>query len=99
MTLTNDSGRPRPDRPWPGRPWKVLQTDYVWPSTDPERAVLEAGGAELVTAPTGDEETLIELARDADAIMTLLCPSDGERGAGRPSGALSSAGSESGWTT
>ena len=27
-----------------GRPWKVLQTDYVWPSTEPERLVLEAGG-------------------------------------------------------
>ena len=72
MTLTNDPGRPWPDRPRPDRPWKVLQTDYVWPSTEPERAVLEAGGAELVTAPNGDEETLIELARDADAIMTCF---------------------------
>ncbi len=53
-------------------PWKVLITDYVWPSTDPERQVLEAGGAEVVVAPNGDEETLIELARDADAIMTCF---------------------------
>ena len=52
--------------------WKVLITDYVWPSTDPERAVLEAGGAELVIAPSGDEPTLTELARDADAIMTCF---------------------------
>ena len=52
--------------------WKVLITDYVWPSTDPERAVLEAGGAELVVAPDGDEATLTELARDADAIMTCF---------------------------
>ena len=34
---------------------KVLVTDYVWPSTDPERAVIEAGGAELVIAPDSDE--------------------------------------------
>ena len=51
---------------------KVLVTDYVWPSTDPERAVIEAGGAELVVAPNGDEDTLIELARDCDAIMTCF---------------------------
>ncbi len=52
--------------------WKVLITDYVWPSTDPERAVLEAGGGELLIAPDGEEGTLIELARDADAIMTCF---------------------------
>ena len=54
--------------------WKVLETDYVWPNTDPERAVLEAGGAELITAPDGDEDTLVELARDADGIMTCFAP-------------------------
>ncbi len=52
--------------------WKVLITDYVWPSTDPERAVLEAGGASVVVAPDGEEATLVELARDADAIMTCF---------------------------
>ena len=52
--------------------WKVLITDYVWPSTDPEREVLEAGGAEVVVAPNGEEETLTGLARDADAIMTCF---------------------------
>ena len=52
--------------------WKVLITDHVWPSTDPEREVLEAGGAEVVVAPDGEEATLIELARDADAIMTCF---------------------------
>lgn len=51
---------------------RVLVTDYVWPSTDPERAVIEAGGAELTVAPAGDEDTLTELARDADAIMTCF---------------------------
>ena len=52
--------------------WKVLITDHVWPSTDPERAVLEAGGASVVVAPDGEEATLIELARDTDAIMTCF---------------------------
>ncbi len=52
--------------------WKVLITDHVWPSTDPERAVLEAGGASVFVAPDGEEATLMELARDADAIMTCF---------------------------
>ena len=52
--------------------WKVLITDHVWPSTDPERAVLEAGGASVVVAPNGEETTLTELAKDADAIMTCF---------------------------
>ena len=50
--------------------WKVLITDYVWPSTDPEREVLEAAGAEVVIAPNGEENTLVELAHGVDAIMT-----------------------------
>lgn len=48
---------------------KVLITDYVWPSTDPEREVLEAAGIELVIAPDGSESTLAALATDVDAIM------------------------------
>ena len=52
--------------------WKVLITDHVWPSTDPERAVLEAGGAEVIVAPDGNEATLVGLARDADAVMTCF---------------------------
>ena len=52
--------------------WKVLITDHVWPTIDPERQVLEAGGAEVVVAPSGDEGTLVEMARDADAIMTCF---------------------------
>ena len=48
---------------------KVLITDYVWPSTDPEREVLESAGIELVIAPNTSESTLAELAADVDAIM------------------------------
>jgi len=52
--------------------WKVLITDHVWPTTDPERAVLEAAGAKVIVAPDGDEDTLINLAKDVDAIMTCF---------------------------
>lgn len=48
---------------------KVLITDYVWPSLDPEREVLEAAGFELVVAPDAEEDTLTGLASDVDAIM------------------------------
>ncbi|MBN4064185.1 C-terminal binding protein [Dehalococcoides mccartyi] len=48
---------------------KVLITDYVWPSTDPERKVLEAAGIELVIAPDTSEATLADLVQDVDAIM------------------------------
>lgn len=48
---------------------KVLITDYVWPSLDPEREILEEAGFELVVAPDGSEATLAALATDVDAIM------------------------------
>ena len=51
---------------------KVLVTDYVWPSVEPERAVLAEIGAALVVAPDGSEETLISLAKDVDAILTCF---------------------------
>jgi len=51
---------------------KVLVTDYVWPSVEPERAVLAQAGAELVVAPDGSEETLAGLARDVDGILTCF---------------------------
>jgi D-3-phosphoglycerate dehydrogenase len=51
---------------------KVLVTDYVWPSVEPERAVLARIGAELLVAPDGDEETLAALATDADGILTCF---------------------------
>ena len=52
--------------------YKVLVTDYVWPSLEPEREVLAAIGAELVAAPDGDEDTLVSMARDVDAILTCF---------------------------
>lgn len=52
--------------------FKVLVTDYVWPSVEPERAVLAKIGAELVVAPDGEEDTLAALAQDVDAILTCF---------------------------
>ena len=56
-------------------PTRILITDFVWPSTGPEREVLVAGlggGVEVVEAPDGSEETLAALAVDCDAIMTCF---------------------------
>ena len=51
---------------------KVLITDYVWRSVEPERAVLAQAGADLVVAPDGDEATLVSLVADVDGIMTCF---------------------------
>ncbi len=50
--------------------FRVLITDRAWPDCSIERDVLQAVGAQVVEAPHTDEETLIALARDADAIGT-----------------------------
>ena len=54
---------------------RILITDFVWPSTAPEREVLVAGlgeGVEMVEAPDGSEATLAALAADCDGIMTCF---------------------------
>ena len=48
---------------------KALITDYVWPNIDVESEVLRAAGVEPIVAPDTSEETLTELAADADVIM------------------------------
>lgn len=48
----------------------VLVTDYAWPSLDTEREVLAAADAEIVVAPIGDDDALVALSRNADAILT-----------------------------
>ncbi len=55
-----------------GPKYRVLVTDFVWPSTQPEREVLAEIGAEIIEAPDGSEDTLASLAVDADAIMTCF---------------------------
>ena len=52
--------------------FRVLVTDYVWPSIEPEKAVLAEIGAELVVAPDGREDTLAALAKDVDGILTCF---------------------------
>ena len=55
--------------------FRILITDFVWPSTAPEREVLVAGlgdGVEVVEAPDGSEATLAALAVDCDGIMTCF---------------------------
>ena len=52
--------------------YRVLVTDFVWPSTAPEREVLAEIGAEVIEAPGSSEDTLAALAADADAIMTCF---------------------------
>ncbi len=51
---------------------KVLITDYVWPSVEPERTVLSKIGVELVIAPDGNEETLVKMAEDVHGILTCF---------------------------
>ena len=51
---------------------KVLVTDYVWPSVEPEKAVLAKADATLIIAPNGDESTLINLAKNVDGILTCF---------------------------
>ena len=55
-----------------GPKYRVLVTDFVWPSTQPEREVLAGIGAEIIEAPDGSEDTLASLAVNVDAIMTCF---------------------------
>ena len=52
--------------------YKILVTDYVWPNTEPERAVLAKIDAELIEAPDSSEETLVSMAKDVDGILTCF---------------------------
>ena len=51
---------------------KVLITDYVWPSVEPERAVLAEAGIAIEVAPDVSEETLASMAKGVDGIMTCF---------------------------
>lgn len=55
-------------------PFRVLITDRAWPDCSLETSVLASVGAEVSEAPRTDEATLIEFARDADAIGTNWAP-------------------------
>ncbi len=49
---------------------QVLLTDRAWPDAQIERAILDRAGYDLVEAPDGREETLVDLARDCEGILT-----------------------------
>ncbi len=50
-------------------PKTALICDYAWPTIDIEREALARIGAETIAATTGDEEELVTLAPEADAIL------------------------------
>lgn len=54
--------------------FRVLITDRAWPDCQIEQDILREVDAEIVEAPSGDEATLVELARDVDAIGTCWAP-------------------------
>ena len=54
--------------------WKILITDYVWASIEPERQVLAEVGAGLIAAETGDAAELQVLAPMMDGILTCWNP-------------------------
>lgn len=50
----------------------VLVTDYTWPTTAVEAAVLKQVDARLLLAQVGDEDELLQLVPQADAILTCF---------------------------
>ena len=51
---------------------RVLITDHVFPGLDIEHEVLSAIDGEVVLAPSTDEDTLVDLARDVDGILVCF---------------------------
>jgi D-3-phosphoglycerate dehydrogenase len=51
---------------------QVLVTDYTWASTEVEQRILAEVGASLIVAETGREDELIDLATQADGILTCF---------------------------
>ena len=51
---------------------RILITDYVWPNVEPEKRILNQINAEVIVAPDHSEETLINLSKDVDGILTCF---------------------------
>ncbi|MHB1134487.1 MAG: C-terminal binding protein [Chloroflexota bacterium] len=49
--------------------YRVLLTDPIWPSLEPEHQVLDSIGAEMVVSPSGSAEELCRQAPDVDAML------------------------------
>ncbi len=52
----------------------VVITDHAWPTIDIEQTVLKRVGARIREPRSNDEPELIELVRDAEAILTCFAP-------------------------
>ena len=48
---------------------RAVVTDYDFPTLEPERAVLEAAGIELIPTQSKDEAELVANCRSADALL------------------------------
>ncbi len=55
---------------------KVVITDYSFDDTELERSLLEPEGCRLETLKAGRDQALIDLVRDADAVLTQFAPVD-----------------------
>jgi D-3-phosphoglycerate dehydrogenase len=53
---------------------KVIITDHRFPGVDRERDAVEAAGGQLLVLQTTDEDTLLHLCADADAILSVRAP-------------------------
>jgi D-3-phosphoglycerate dehydrogenase len=49
---------------------KIVITDHRFPDVEQERRAVEASGGQLLVAQVTDEETLADLCRDADGVLT-----------------------------
>ncbi len=54
--------------------FRVVVTDYVFSTLDIERSVLGAVGAELLALQATSDEELLEVVRDADALLVCYAP-------------------------
>jgi D-3-phosphoglycerate dehydrogenase len=53
---------------------QVAITDYTFPSLEIEQAILDEAGLDLISGQCRTPETLMELVRDADAVITQFAP-------------------------
>lgn len=62
---------------------RILVTDHVFPNLDPERSILEDIGVPEVAGAVSDAD-LIDMARDADAVLNRYRPLSAELLAAMP---------------
>ena len=57
---------------------KVVITDYAFEDIDLEREVLAPLGCELAALKAGKDQALVDLVKDADAVITQFAPVNAE---------------------